>query len=80
VQIRFDRRMGKRRVTEIAQIDPALKRGEVSTTPIYVYDYEASYTNSRVEQRKDTEGNPVMVTVEDRPTWSKVGEFTREIW
>jgi len=80
VQIRFDRRMGKRRVTEIAQIDPVLKRGEVNTTSIYVYDYEASYANSRVEQRKDDEGNPVMVTVEDRPTWSKVGEFTREIW
>jgi pilus assembly protein CpaF len=80
VQIRFDRRMNKRRVTEIAQVDPELKRGEVNTTPIYVYDYEASYRNSRVEQRTDEHGNPVMVTVEDHPVWNKAGEFTREIW
>jgi hypothetical protein len=72
--------MNKRRVTEIAQIDPELKRGEVHTTPLYVYDYEASHENSRVEQRVDEEGNPIMVTVEDCPAWNKMGEFTREIW
>lgn len=76
VQIRFDRRMNRRRVVEIAQVEPQLKHGEVSTSPIWVYDYEASYEQSRLERGPDGE----VVVLRDHPVWRKVGEFTREVW